>query len=252
MMNKHYIDINCDLGEGFGKWQMGNDEAIIPFVSSVNIACGFHAGDPSTIMKTIQLAKKHQVNIGAHPGFPDLVGFGRRNMDLSAKEVFDIVVYQIGALQACAQALDTILHHVKPHGALYNIAANSQPLAEAIADAIYSVDPNLILYGLAGSQLISAGKEKGLVAYNEIFADRTYQDDGSLTPRNHENAIITNPDQAIKQVLEVLDTGHVTSIQGNSIPLEVDTICIHGDHANSFAFAQSLAKALVNKNIQIQ
>ena len=251
-MNKQYIDINCDLGEGFGKWQMGNDEAIMPFVSSVNIACGFHAGDPSTMMRTVELAKKHHVHIGAHPGFPDLQGFGRRNMNLSTKEVFDIVVYQIGALQACSHSLGTKLHHVKPHGALYNMAANSISLARAIADAIYSLDPSLILYGLAGSQLILAGKDRGLKIYNEIFADRTYQDNGFLTPRNQENAILTNPDQAIQQVLEVLETGNVTSIQGNRIPLKADTICIHGDHPNSSVFAESLAKALVNKNIQIQ
>lgn len=251
-MNKQYIDINCDLGEGFGAWKMGNDEAIMPFVSSVNIACGFHAGDPSTIMRTIELAKKHHVNIGAHPSFPDLVGFGRRNMDLSANEVYDIVVYQIGALQGCAHSLGVNLHHVKPHGALYNMASKKRSLANAIVEAICSVNRGLILYALSGSELISAGKEKGLKVYNEIFADRTYQDNGSLTPRNQENAILTNPNQAIDQVLEILETGHVTSIQGKRILLKADTICIHGDHANSIVFAESLANALVNKNIEIR
>lgn len=252
MISKQYIDINCDLGEGFGAWQMGNDEAIMPFVSSVNIACGFHAGDPSTMMKTIQLAQKYQVHIGAHPGFPDLVGFGRRNMQLSPQEVYDIVIYQIGALQACAHAQGTKLHHVKPHGALYNMAANSTSLAAAIAEAIYAIEPNLILYGLAGSQLISAGKEKELRVYNEIFADRTYQNDGSLTPRSQQNAIITNSAEAIEQVLQIIETGHVTSLEGNQIPLSADTICIHGDHADSVLFAKSLAKALARKNIQIR
>src|SRR5437773_29287 len=184
------IDLNCDMGESFGAYTMGNDIAILDFVNSANIACGFHAGDPPTIHKTVEAALRKGVAVGAHPGFPDLQGFGRRTMAVSASEAYDMVIYQIGAVAAFAQALGGRLTHVKAHGALYNTAAKDQRLANAIAKAVHDFDPRLIMYGLAGSAMIEAAEDVGLRAANEVFADRTYQDDGSLTPRSQSNAMI--------------------------------------------------------------
>src|SRR5690625_2614698 len=177
------IDINCDMGESFGAWKMGNDEDVLPYVTSANIACGFHAGDPGTMRRTVAAALQHNVAIGAHPGLPDLVGFGRRTMDVSAQDVYDLVVVQVGALAAVAASQGARLHHVKAHGALYNMAANDPQLATAVAEAVKSVDPQLVLFGLAGSHQVEAGRKAGLKVAQEVFADRTYQDNGLLTPR---------------------------------------------------------------------
>jgi len=198
-----FVDLNCDLGESYGAYKLGNDEAILPFVTSANIACGFHAGDPAVMKKTVRLALQHQVAIGAHPGLPDLVGFGRREMAVSPEEAFDMTLYQIGALAAFVQAEGGAMHHVKPHGALYNMAAVTPALAEAIAEAVYRVNPELVLYGLAGSALIKAGQKLGLRTANEVFADRTYQPDGTLTSRRLPNALLSDPQEAIRQVVRV-------------------------------------------------
>lgn len=252
-MNKQLtIDLNCDMGESFGAWTMGNDEAIMPHVSAVNIACGFHAGDPSTMMKTIQLALKYNVKIGAHPGFQDLAGFGRREIQATAREVYELVVYQVGALAACAKVQQTRLQHVKPHGALYNMAARKPELADAIAAAVYAIDPNLILYGLSGSELIKAGRNKGLKVYSEVFADRTYQQDGTLTARTDKNAHIHNSEQAAKQVLHMIKTGKVISLQGAEVDIQADTVCLHGDNPEAVQFARTVNQTLKDHDILIR
>ncbi len=192
------IDLNCDIGEGFGTYNVGFDEEIMPYISSANIACGLHAGDYTTMNKTVQLALENNVAIGAHPGLPDLQGFGRRKMAISPQEAFEMVLYQIGALHSFVIAHGGTLRHVKPHGALYNMAAVDSKLAEAITEAIYRFQPELILFGLANSELIKAGKKIGLQTANEVFADRTYQNDGTLTPRHQANALIHDVEQSVE------------------------------------------------------
>lgn len=246
------IDLNCDMGESFGPWKMGDDEAVLPYASAVNIACGFHAGDPSTMIKTIQLALKYKVKIGAHPGFQDLVGFGRREMQLTAREVYALVVYQVGALAACAKVQQTTLQHVKPHGALYNMAARKPELADAIAAAVYDIDPRLVLYGLSGSELIRAGRAKGLNVYREVFADRTYQQDGTLTPRSDKHALIHDPKQAAEQVVGMIKTGKVVSLQGTTVDIQADTICLHGDGEEAVQFARTVNQTLKDNQILIR
>lgn len=252
MNNQLTVDLNCDMGESFGAWTMGDDAAILPYVSSVNIACGFHAGDPATMMKTIQLALKYNVKIGAHPGLQDLAGFGRREMQVTVREVYELMVYQIGALAACAKVHATVLYHVKPHGALYNMAARKAELADAVAQAIYDVDTTLVLYGLSGSELINAGRKKGLRVYQEVFADRTYQEDGTLTPRSDKNALIHDAGQAIEQVLAMIKGGKVTSLQGTEVDIQADTICLHGDGVEAVQFARTINQTLKDQDILVR
>ncbi len=251
MKNKRRIDLNCDIGESFGPWVMGNDEAILPYVSSVNIACGFHAGDPTTMMQTLALVAPHNLQIGAHPGFHDRQGFGRREIQMSPREVYNSMVYQIGALLGCATACGLSLHHVKPHGALYNMAAKDALLADAIATAVYDVDPSLALYGLSGSEITRAGHEKGLQVYHEVFADRTYRQDGTLTPRGDSSALISDDKQAIEQVLRMVEKGNVLSVDGTSVPIVADTICLHGDNSKAVIFAKLIVDVLHDHNIEI-
>lgn len=246
------IDLNCDMGEGFGVYRLGNDEAIMDYVTSVNIACGFHAGDPLIMRKTVQMAIKKGVAIGAHPGFPDLLGFGRRAMSITPDEAYAYVVYQIGALSAFVQAEGGKMTHVKPHGALYNLAAKEASLAKAIAQAVYDVNPALILYGLAGSELITAGKKIGLRTASEVFADRTYQQDGSLTPRNALQALIADEQEAVAQVLKMVNEGYVRTLQGVDVPIQAETVCIHGDGSNALAFAKKLYETLHQEGIEIR
>ncbi|UNL85759.1 LamB/YcsF family protein [Priestia koreensis] len=245
------VDLNCDLGESFGAYQIGNDQEILNYVTSANIACGFHAGDPSVMRKTVQFALAKNVAIGAHPGLPDLVGFGRRNMAISSDEAYDMVLYQLGALNAFVQAEGGRLNHVKPHGALYNMAAKDPVLATAIAKAIAKFDGELYLYGLAGSELIKAGEEAGLRVRHEVFADRTYQEDGTLTPRSMANALITDAGDAIAQVVRMIKQGEVQTIQGQSIPIQADTVCIHGDGEHALQFAQHIGNVLQKEGIHI-
>ncbi len=245
------IDLNCDMGESFGAWTMGEDESLMPWISSVNIACGFHAGDASVMRKTVNLALKHQLAIGAHPGFPDLQGFGRRNMNVSESEVFDICIYQIGALKAFVEISGGKLHHVKPHGALYNMAAQNSVYSAAIAAAVHAIDPNLILYGLAGSHLISEAKALNLKTAAEVFADRTYQNDATLTPRSFTNALIETAEEAVGQVIGMIENQRVQTIDGNYIPMIPETVCIHGDGKHALRFVQLLNQSLKLKNIEI-
>jgi 5-oxoprolinase (ATP-hydrolysing) subunit A len=246
------IDLNCDLGESFGAYHMGADEQILPYISSANIACGFHAGDPSVMRKTVKLALQNQVAIGAHPGLPDLLGFGRRNMAISPEETFDIIIYQVGALWAFVQSEGGRLHHVKPHGALYNMAAVNQKLSEAVAEAVYKVNPELILYGLAGSELIKAGNKIGLRTAQEVFADRTYQPDGTLTPRNTPQALINDPMQAARQVVSMVKQGKVQAVSGEDVLIQADTVCMHGDGQQAVAFVHAIRDVLGKEGIAIQ
>ena len=246
------IDINCDMGESFGAYKIGADEEIIHFISSANIACGFHAGDPATMRKTVKLAQKYSVKIGAHPGFEDMKGFGRRNISISPEEAFDLVVYQIGALSGFVTVEGGMLHHVKPHGALYNMAALDRKLAEAIAEAVYQVNPELILYGLSGSELIRAGEKLGLRTASEVFADRTYQKNGMLTPRVEKNALIKKDELAIKQVLTMVLEQKVIATNGEKVSIKADTICIHGDGEYAASFARLIYNTLQEKGVQIK
>ncbi|MCF6136360.1 LamB/YcsF family protein [Pseudalkalibacillus berkeleyi] len=246
------IDLNCDLGESFGTYQKGRDEEILDYVTSANIACGFHAGDPSVMRKTVKLALEKGVGIGAHPGLPDLIGFGRRPMQISPDEAYDMVIYQVGALYGFIKSEGGAMQHVKPHGALYNMAAKDEVIAKAIAEAVYKVNPELILFGLSGSQLVKAGRQTGLKTANEVFSDRTYQQDGSLTPRTEENALIVEEEQSVSQVVRMAKEGKVNCLQGMDIPIEADTICIHGDGAHALEFAQTIRAGLTESEITIE
>jgi UPF0271 protein len=245
------VDLNCDFGESFGIYRLGEEKEILQYVTSVNVACGFHAGDPLVMRKTVQMALERKVAIGAHPGFPDLLGFGRRNIAVTPEEAYAYVVYQIGALAAFVKAEGGTMSHVKPHGALYNMAAKDAALAEAIAKAVYDVDPALTLYGLAGSELIRAAKKIGLRTANEVFADRTYQDDGSLTPRSDPRALIVDEQEAVRQVLTMVKEKRVRSLQGIDVPIEAETVCIHGDGKKAVLFAKRLYEALRKEGVDV-
>jgi UPF0271 protein len=238
------VDLNCDMGESFGPWRMGNDAAVLPYVTSANIACGFHAGDPSTMLRTVSDAVSRGVAIGAHPGLPDLPGFGRREMRVTPDEAYAMVLYQVGALAGIARSQGAQLMHVKPHGALYNMAAADRALADAIARATWDFDEELRLVGLAGSELLRAGKYRGLGTSSEVFADRHYLPDGSLVPRSRPDAMVTDEAQAIARVVRMVTEGRVTAVDGSDIEVRADTVCIHGDGPHAVAFARGLRAAL--------
>ncbi|MEY3542080.1 MAG: hypothetical protein RLZZ204_892 [Bacteroidota bacterium] len=243
---KQWVDLNCDLGEG-----CTTDEAIMPYISSANIACGYHAGDVETIKQTLALAEQYNVAIGAHPSYPDSANFGRKEMDLPIQEIKSLVSEQIRIVQSLAAAMGLSLHHVKPHGALYNKAAKDEETAAAIAEAVYTIDPSLILFGLANSESGKAAKKIGLQFYNEVFADRTYTDQGQLTPRTEANAMITTDEEAIRQVMQMLQEETVTSTNGKRIPIQADTICIHGDGEHAVSFAKQINTLIKHSNIKI-
>ncbi|MHA6205995.1 LamB/YcsF family protein [Dyella soli] len=238
------IDINSDLGESFGAWSMGDDAALLDIVSSANIACGFHAGDPDIMRRTVALAAERQVAIGAHVSLPDLQGFGRREMAVTPAEAYALTLYQIGALHGFVRAAGARLRHVKPHGALYNMAARDARLAEAIAAAVRDFDPSLRLFGLAGSALIDAGLAAGLPVASEAFADRGYRADGSLLPRSEPGAVISESDQAIAQAMAMAREGKLRAVDGAIVELQADTLCVHGDGAHAVTFARNLRAAL--------
>lgn len=233
------IDINCDLGEG-----MMSDEAIMPFINSASIACGYHAGDEDSMKRTVELALKHNVLIGAHPSFMDRENFGRTDIRLPLAEVYDLVSKQIQLLSEIAISFGATLHHVKPHGALYNMAARARPLAAVIALAVKDADEKLKLYGLSGSHLISEAKKIGLKPSSEVFADRTYQDNGFLTSRLKQGALISDIDKALQQVLQMIKEGTVTTISGKIIPIVAETICVHGDNEHALEFAKAINQAV--------
>ena len=233
------IDLNSDIGESFGAWTLGRDAEVLPFITSANIACGFHAGDPSVMRQTVAAATGHRVAIGAHPGLPDLAGFGRREMQVSAGEVYDMVVYQVGALMAVAAAQGARVAHVKPHGALYNMAAAREPLAVAIARAVHDVDPALALFALAGSALVAAGEDRGLRTLAEGFPDRGYASDGSLLPRAHPGALVHDPASAAANALRLVEQGGI------------DTLCIHGDGPRAPEIAKAIREALDAAGVRV-
>ena len=245
------IDLNCDMGESFGAWTLGNDEAVLAYVSSANIACGYHAGDPRTMRRTVASALARGVAVGAHPGFPDLAGFGRRPMSLSQDEVYEAVLYQIGALAGFARAAGGRLRFVKPHGALYNMAARDRALAAAIVAAVADFDHTLAFYGLAGSEMLHAAEAAGLTAVSEVFADRAYLDDGSLAPRGQAGALIEDHQQSVAQALSMVLDGKVRALSGREVPVRADTLCIHGDKPDALALARCLRDALAEAGVQV-
>ncbi|MGM0854220.1 MAG: LamB/YcsF family protein [Bacillota bacterium] len=238
------IDLNCDLGESFGTYTIGQDDEMMKFVSSVNVACGFHAGDPLVMKQTVTNALSHNLKIGAHPGLPDLQGFGRRVIHVTPEEVYALVQYQIGALLAFIKAQGGKLSHVKPHGALYNMAARDSELAASIAKAVYDLDPGLTLFGLSQSELTKAGEELGLRVAHEVFADRSYQSDGSLTPRSLPNAVLHDENEVEKQVLRMVEKQEVVSTDGEVLSIKADTICLHGDNTAALNLAKRLFEKL--------
>lgn len=245
------VDINCDLGESFGRYKLGEQQEILKYVSSANIACGFHAGDPSVMRETVKLAIENGVKIGAHPGLPDLNGFGRREMKITPQEAYDMVVYQIGALNGFLATFGEQMQHVKPHGALFNMAAKDFELAQAIAQAVYDVSPSLVLFGLANSELTAAGEKVGLRTAHEVFADRTYQSDGSLTSRQQSNALIIDTNESIAQVVKMVTEGIVISQQNTEVQIKADTVCIHGDGEHAVSFARNIKETLKNNNVSV-
>ena len=246
------IDLNCDMGEAFGNYPMPNDGILMDYISSANIACGFHAGDPEVMQHTVKMAVKKGVAIGAHPGLPDVQGFGRREMKISANEAYQMTLYQIGALYGFVKAAGGKLHHVKAHGALYNMAAKDAALAKAIVEAIHDFDSTLILYALAGSEMVEVAKKTGLVTASEVFADRTYQDDGSLTPRTQSNALITDEQHSIAQVLMMVKQQQVVSVNKKNIPLKAETLCLHGDGLHAVEFAKMIRSKLQSEGVTIK
>jgi UPF0271 protein len=243
---KQWVDLNCDLGEG-----CTTDAAIMPFISSANIACGFHAGDEETIRQTLSLAKEFNVAVGAHPSYPDRANFGRSDMELEKEEIKKIVVEQILLVKRIAEEMSLSLHHVKPHGALYNRAARDREVATAITEAVQSIDASLLLYGLANSESEKVAKEFGISFYNEVFADRTYTDEGKLTPRTSPNAMIVSAEVSLQQVMQMIQQGEVTSTNGKKISIQADTICIHGDGTHAVEFAKQINKLILESNIRI-
>ena len=246
------MDLNCDLGESFGNYKIGGDDKIIPFISSANVACGFHAGDPVVIKKTIETAKKNNIGIGAHPGFLDLMGFGRREMKISIDEAKAYVLYQLGALGAFCKSEGVKLQHVKPHGALYNMAAKDYNLSKAICEAIADFDSSLIILGLSGSETLRAAKDLGLKYASEVFADRAYEEDGSLVARSKEGAMIHDENEAIERVVKMIKKQKITSITGKEIPIKADSICVHGDGEKALLFVRRIREKLENEGIIIQ
>lgn len=245
------IDLNCDMGESFGAWTMGDDAGVMPWITSANIACGFHAGDFATMQRTVELAKKYRVAIGAHVSLPDVQGFGRREMRVTPGEAHAMTLYQLGALHAFARARATRVAHVKPHGALYNMAAKDRALANAIASAVRDFDAAIILVGLAGSALTSAGQAAGLRVAHEAFADRRYEADGSLTPRRESDSVIHDVDSAVDQALSIVTTRKVYIRGGGEREIRADTICVHGDRVDAAEFAQRLHRALEAANVGV-
>ena len=246
-----YVDMNVDSGESFGRYKLGLDEEVFKYVTSANIACGFHAGDPNVMRRTVKLAKELGVAVGAHPGFPDLMGFGRRKMEVKAEELRNYILYQVGALYAFVKAEGMELQHVKPHGALYNMAWDRRDYAEAIVAAIKEFNPNLILVAPQNSLMREVGEAEGIKVAYEFFADRNYLRSGRLVPRSHPNALVTDPKEVVKRVIKAVDEGKVISIDGEVLEVEVHTICVHGDSPGAVELAKAVRKGLEDVGIKV-
>ena len=245
------VDLNSDLGESFGRYTIGSDDRIIPLITSANIACGFHASDPVVMMKTVNMVKKAGTGAGAHPGYPDLMGFGRRNMNVSHEEAKAYTLYQISALGGMCKAAGVKLSHVKPHGAMYNMAGKDYELSKAICEAIKEYDPSLIVMGLAGSQMVKAARDMGLKTAEEVFADRAYEEDGSLVARSKPGAMIEDEEEAIARVVRMIKEGKVQATTGNDIDIKADSVCVHGDGEKALLFVEKIRKALTDEGIEI-
>ncbi|MDY4583380.1 MAG: 5-oxoprolinase subunit PxpA [Candidatus Faecousia sp.] len=248
----YVIDLNSDLGESFGAYKMGRDEEILPLVSSVNAACGFHAGDPTVMANTAALCRDSGTALGAHPGFPDLQGFGRRNISVSAQDARNLILYQIGAMGAFCKSVGIRMQHVKPHGALYNMAAKDPVLARAICEGIQAYDPSLILLGLSGSEMLRQAQAIGLPWAAEVFADRAYEEDGTLVARTKPGAMITDEEEAVRRVIGMIKNHTVTSITGKEIEICPDSVCVHGDSEKALLFVRKIRAALDREGITVQ
>ncbi|MBU9719941.1 MULTISPECIES: LamB/YcsF family protein [Bacillaceae] len=248
------VDVNSDIGESFGVYKIGQDEEVIKHITSANIACGYHAGDHNVMHQTVALAAKYGVGIGAHPGLQDLPGFGRRKMEVTPEEVYNMTVYQVSAIQGFANIYGHRLQHVKPHGALYNMAAKDRSVADAICQAVKDIskDGSLLLFALAGSELVKSAHYAGIKVVEEVFADRTYQPDGTLTPRSQPDAVIHDPHVAVTQAIQMVREGLVTAVDGSRIPIVADSICVHGDSDHALQFVQMLRRALSEHRINVK
>ncbi len=246
------VDLNADVGESFGAWSLGQDPALMSSITSANVACGFHAGDPGVMRATVALATEHGVAVGAHPGFPDLAGFGRRELQVSPRDVEDFVVYQVGALAGIAAAQGVRLQHVKPHGALFNMAVRDAALADAVARAVALIDKSMILFGLPGSELVAAGARAGLRTACEVFADRAYRSDGTLVPRQEEGAVIHDAAAVEQRVIAMVRDQAVQAIDGTRVPLTIDTICVHGDTPGAAELAARVRAALETAGVNVK
>ncbi|SFR13198.1 LamB/YcsF family protein [Desulfoscipio geothermicus] len=243
--------MNCDMGESFGAYKIGLDEEAVKYISSANIACGFHAGDPRVMAHTVDLAVTHGVGVGAHPSYPDLMGFGRRKMEVTPAEIKNYIIYQAGALQAFARVRGAKLQHVKPHGALYNAASVDKKIARAIAEAIYELDRDLIFMVLAGSEMESAAREVGLRYAREVFADRNYNSDGTLVSRSHPQSVIKDSAEAAQRMVEIITTGRIKAIDGTAFSVQADSICVHGDTPGAVEHMINLRRALEEAGIKV-
>lgn len=246
------IDLNADLGESFGNYTIGNDDKIIPLISSANVACGFHASDPKVMLETVKLIKESGAGLGAHPGFPDKEGLGRRYMDCTDEEIYSMVLYQLSALDGIARTVGVEMNHVKPHGALYNATFTDKNLARVIAQAVKDFNPNLKLMGLSENNLVKAGEEIGLQVVHEVFLDRAYENDGTLVSRRKEGAMITDSKLAVERGIRMLTEGKVEAIDGTDIDIKADSICVHGDGEKALQFVREIKSALEAKGIEIQ
>lgn len=246
------VDLNSDLGESFGRYNLGLDAEIIPLITSANVACGYHAGDPLVMRKTVEAAKNAGISVGSHPGYPDLMGFGRRNMVVSHEESYAYALYQIGALDAFLKAQGMRLQHVKPHGAFYNMAAKDPGQAEAVCRAIRDYDKDLILLALPAGELYKAAKNLGLRAAAEVFADRAYEEDGTLVNRKKEGAMITDEEESLRRIIRMIKEQKVTAITGKDIDITVDSVCVHGDGVKALAFVKRLREGLIKEGIEIR
>jgi len=250
---KPQIDINCDLGESYGAFRVGNDERIMPHITSANIACGFHAGDPMTIAQTISLAKKHNVAVGAHPGYPDILGFGRREMQLTTEEIRNYMIYQVSALQGFGKIENISLQHVKPHGALYNASVRDERVSEGIVEAVRALNHNLVIFAPPESLLARVAADAGLRVAHEVFADRAYNPDGSLVSRKQPNAIIQGPQEAVERAIKMVKKGRVLAVDGKIVNLgKIHTICVHGDTPTAVRLAETLRKGLAKAGIEVK
>lgn len=248
----YQIDLNCDLGESFGNYKIGMDEEVIPLISSANVACGYHASDPIVMQKTIAMTKKFGTAVGAHPGFPDLMGFGRRNLSVSPAEAKAYTLYQLGALDAFCRTQGVKLQHVKPHGALYNMAAKDYELARGICEAIYEFDKDLIVLALSGGELVRAGQDIGLRTALEFFSDRAYEEDGTLVNRRKEGAVITDENEALARVVRMIKENKLTAITGKDISIKADSVCVHGDGVKALEFVEKIREKLTDEQIAIK